>query len=281
MAEPVALSYSAQQVRSGDSDRFLTALFAPEDRREHLFALYAFNLEVARIPELIHEPMMGQIRLQWWRERLDEIYAGAPRGGAETPQALAQAIAAVGLPHDSFETILTARERDLDPTPPADIGEFQAYAQATAGELNVLAARLLGAADDATLAAARNVGTAWAMIGHLRALAFNAGMGRMTLPRATMGPATAADVLKGRVGEALRATAQAVGAEAGALLSVARALRRDIDKRALPALLLAPLADLHLRKLRSRHFNPLGPDLEIAKPRKQAALFLSALRGRY
>lgn len=281
MAEPVALSYSAQQVRSGDSDRFLTALFAPEDRREHLFALYAFNLEVARIPELIHEPMMGQIRLQWWRERLDEIYAGAPRGGAETPQALAQAIAAVGLPRESFETILTARERDLDPTPPADIGEFQAYAQATAGELNVLAARLLGATDDSTLAAARNVGSAWAMIGHLRALTFNASAGRMTLPRATMGPATAADVLAGRARDAVRATAQAVGAEAGALLSVARALRHDIDKRALSALLLAPLADLHLRKLRSRHFNPLGPDLEIAKPRKQAALFLSALRGRY
>lgn len=281
MAEPAALSYSAQQVRSGDPDRFLTALFAPAAPRENLFALYAFNLEVARIPELIHEPMMGQIRLQWWRERLDEIYAGAPRGGAETPQALALAISAGDLPRAGFETILVARERDLDPTPPADIAEFQAYAQATAGELNVLAARMLGAADDATLAATRNVGTAWAMVGHLRALAFNAGLGRMTLPRATMGPATAADVLKGRAGEALRATAQAVGAEAAALLGVARALRRDIDRRALPALLLAPLAELHLRKLRSRHFNPLGPDLEIAAPRKPLTLFLSALRSRY
>jgi len=281
MAEPAALSYSAQQVRRGDPDRFLTALFAPAAAREHLFALYAFNLEVARIPELIHEPMMGQIRLQWWRERLDEIYAGSPRGGAETPQALAKAIAAGDLPRASFETILEARERDLDPTPPADIAEFQAYAQATAGELSVLAARLLGATDDATLAAARHVGTAWAMVGHLRALGFNAGMGRMTLPRATMGQTTAADVLAGRARDAVRATAQAVGAEAAALLGVARAMRREVDPRALPALLLGPLVDLYLRKLRSRHGNPLGPDLEIAAPRKQMTLFLSALRSRY
>ena len=93
MAETAALSYSAQQVRLSDPDRFLTALFAPAAARENLFALYAFNLEVARIPELVHEPMMGQIRLQWWRERFDEIYAGQPRDGAETPQALAAAIA--------------------------------------------------------------------------------------------------------------------------------------------------------------------------------------------
>ena len=145
----------------------------------------------------------------------------------------------------------------------------------------MLAARILGATDAATQAAARNVGTAWAMIGHLRALAFNAGMGRMTLPRSTMGHSTAADVLKDRATEAVRATAQAVGAEAAALIGVARALRREVERRALPALLLAPLADLHLRKLRSRHFNPLGPDLEIARPRKQMTLFLSALRGCY
>ncbi|HEU0069986.1 MAG TPA: squalene/phytoene synthase family protein [Alphaproteobacteria bacterium] len=281
MAEAAALSYSANQVRQGDPDRFLTALFAPAERREALFALYAFNLEVARIPELVRETMMGQIRLQWWRDRLGEIEAGQPRDGAETPQALAAAIQTGALPFASFETILTARERDLDPTPPADLAEFQDYAQNTAGELSMLAARVLGASDDATLSAARHIGTAWAMIGHLRSLGHHARAGRMTLPRATMGVTTAADVVHGRAREAIVATARSVGAEAAALLSVARALRRDIDKRALPALLLAPLADLHLRKLRSRHFNPLRPDIEIARPRKQAALFLAATLGRY
>ena len=281
MAETAALSYSAQQVRASDPDRFLTALFAPGAPRAHLFALYAFNLEVARIPELIHEPMMGQIRLQWWRERLEEIYAGQPRAGAETPQALAKAIAAAALPRAAFESLLEARERDLDPTPPVDMAEFQAYAQATAGTLGELAARCLGANDAASLAAARDVGTAWAMIGHLRALRFNAERGRMTLPRSTMGNTTAADVLKGRAKDAVRATAQAIGAEAAALLGVARALRREIDKRALPALLLATLADLHLRKLKSRHFNPLSPDIEIARPRKQFAALSAAWLGRF
>jgi NADH dehydrogenase [ubiquinone] 1 alpha subcomplex assembly factor 6 len=67
------LSYCAQQLRRLDPDRYLTALFAPDRRREGLFALYAFNLEVARAREAVREPMMGLIRLQWWRDALEEI----------------------------------------------------------------------------------------------------------------------------------------------------------------------------------------------------------------
>ena len=39
------------------------------------FALYAFNLEIARTRELAREPMPGEIRLQWWRD----VLAGAGR----------------------------------------------------------------------------------------------------------------------------------------------------------------------------------------------------------
>jgi phytoene synthase len=280
MAERVALSYSANQVRKGDPDRFLTALFAPPGPRECLFALYAFNLEVARIPELVREPMMGQIRLQWWRDRLDEIYGGSPREGAETPQALAAAIAAGDLPRAAFESLLDAREQDLDPTPPLTLLAFEAYAEATAGELAALAARCLGAADAASLTAARHVGTAWAMIGHLRSLGHNAKAGRMTLPLELMGGATAADVLAGRVQQDVTGTAQAIAARAGELLKQARAMRREVAKAALPTLLLAPLAELHLRRLARNGNDPLAR-LEIGRPRKQLALLLGGLRGRY
>jgi len=68
------LSLCAAELRRGDRDRFLTALFAPADRREALFALYAFNLELARIRESVSQPMLGLIRLQWWRDGLDAIF---------------------------------------------------------------------------------------------------------------------------------------------------------------------------------------------------------------
>ena len=79
MADRDQLSFCAEQLRSHDHDRFLTCLFAPSGAREDLFALYAFNLEIAKVAEVVSEPMAGQIRIQWWREALDGLYAGAPR----------------------------------------------------------------------------------------------------------------------------------------------------------------------------------------------------------
>ena len=75
----MTLSYCAGQVRAHDRDRYLTATLAPADRREALFALYAFNLEIARTREVISEPMVGQIRLQWWREAIGGVYEDDPR----------------------------------------------------------------------------------------------------------------------------------------------------------------------------------------------------------
>lgn len=51
-------------VRRFDPDRYFSALFAPADKRPLLFALYAFNHELARVGEVVREPMMGEIRLQ-------------------------------------------------------------------------------------------------------------------------------------------------------------------------------------------------------------------------
>src|ERR1700733_11161323 len=74
------LSVLAAVVRQHDRDRFQTVLFAPARHREALFALYAFNYEIARVREIVHEPVLGQIRLQWWREAVNAAYAdAAPR----------------------------------------------------------------------------------------------------------------------------------------------------------------------------------------------------------
>src|SRR5690349_9907669 len=86
-----ALSYCGQEVRKFDNDRFLTGLFAPADRREALFALYAFNHEIAKTREVVSEPVLGQMRLQWWFDSIEGIYAGTVPAHAVL-QPLAEAI---------------------------------------------------------------------------------------------------------------------------------------------------------------------------------------------
>src|SRR5690242_2632223 len=88
-------------VRAGDKDRWLASLFAPADRRPPLHALYAFNLEVARVRELAREPMAGEIRLQWWRE----VIAGTRPGEAAAhpvAAALLETIARFGLSRETL-----------------------------------------------------------------------------------------------------------------------------------------------------------------------------------
>src|SRR5579872_4002960 len=68
----------AASVRAADPDRYFSALFAPAVLRPLLFALYAFNAEVARVAETVREPMLGAIRLEWWRETAE----GASKGSA-------------------------------------------------------------------------------------------------------------------------------------------------------------------------------------------------------
>src|SRR5512135_1463257 len=79
MAAIDTLSPCGQRVRHYDHDRYLTCLFAPDDRREALFAIFAFNHEVAKTREVVREPILGQIRLQWWRDSIAALYAGEVR----------------------------------------------------------------------------------------------------------------------------------------------------------------------------------------------------------
>jgi phytoene synthase len=94
-------SYCEQLVREADKDRFLAGLFAPADRRDPLFALYAFNVEVARVRELVHEPLAGEVRLQWWRDALKEQAHGEVRANP-VADALLDTIAQFKLPSRSI-----------------------------------------------------------------------------------------------------------------------------------------------------------------------------------
>jgi NADH dehydrogenase [ubiquinone] 1 alpha subcomplex assembly factor 6 len=248
-------------VRRHDRERFLTALFAPEDRREALFALYAFNHEVAKTREVVTEPMLGQMRLQWWRETVGGIYAGMPRRH-DVAEALAAAVSRHHLTLAHFETILEARERDLEPEPPPTLAALEEYAEGTSAELVLLALEVLGAPEAAM--AGRHVGIAYALAGLLRAVPFHARTGRSYLPA--------------EFGDERRAV-EAVAAAARRHLSMAR--KAGATRAALPALLTARIAERSLDRLAAARHDPFAPPLARPDPFTAARLTLAAWRGRW
>ena len=117
MTEATPDDYCADRVRRFDRDRFLTALFCPPDRRPDLLALYAFNIEIAGVRETVSEPLLGHIRIQWWRDALDGIYGGDPPAH-QVAAPLSRAVGRHRLERRHFETLLAARAADIDGVQP-------------------------------------------------------------------------------------------------------------------------------------------------------------------
>src|SRR5438552_2414075 len=124
------LSPVAALVRRHDRDRFQTVLFAPAARREALFALYAFNYEIARVRERVSEPTLGRIRLEWWREIIAAAYADSPVRRHDVVEALTDAIRGHGPPtREHFDRLIDAREKDLDDEAPTSLAALEDYAE--------------------------------------------------------------------------------------------------------------------------------------------------------
>jgi phytoene synthase len=149
------------QMRRVDPDRWLSSRFVGQaDARADVVALYAFDHELARAPKVASNALLGEMRLTWWREALDEIFEGRPVRHHPAAQALAEAVSRRGLAREPLETMIDARYRELDSSPMSE-GELLDWARDTGGLAAQLAAQVLDPATDARMALAG--GSAWAL----------------------------------------------------------------------------------------------------------------------
>lgn len=162
-------------VQRGDPDRFAAVMAAPVAARGRLFVLYAFNLEVARAPWVTAEPMIAEMRLQWWRDVLD-----APRRAHEVAGPLHDLIGQAGLPVAVIDRLIAARRWDVYRDAHADQAALDGYLEDTGAGLMWLAAKALGAAPDAE-PVARGVGWAAGLAAYLRAIPELEARGRVPL----------------------------------------------------------------------------------------------------
>jgi phytoene synthase len=240
------LSACSDLVYRHDRERMMCVSVAPLDKREPLLALLAFNHEISVIPELVSEAMLGEIRLQWWRDTIVAIYDGAT---PDHPVALglAWAIEKCALSKHLFEEYLEVRSFDLLETTPATLGKLENYAKGTAGALYELMAEVLLVEPNQKIRlAARHVGTAWALSGLLGAIPFHTSQGRSYLPSNLL--------------ENEKVVAVAKAAERYVL--EARSAHLHVPHSLLPAMLPIVLVEYRLRKLARCGFNPYDDRLQ-------------------
>lgn len=271
-----AYAHCDAALRDGDKDRWLANLFAPAAHRPALNALYAFNLEVASIRERIHEPMPGEIRLQYWRD----LIAGGAHGataGHPAAAALLDAIARYNLPRKAFDDLLAARIFDLYDDPMPSLADLEGYGGETSSALIRLASFILaGGRDPGGAEAAGHAGLAYAYVGALRALPWTSARGQTFLPADLLGRHNASrdDIVTRRETPGLRAALAEMRAKARERLAAVDLSQVAPEARA--AFLPAALCAAYLARMERRDYRPFETMIDLPQWRRQWILWRAA-----
>ena len=254
-----AFRHCERLVHEADKDRFFASLFAPAARRDALFALYAFNAEIARVRERAREPLPGEIRLLWWSEVLAGERAGEARAHP-VAAALRETIDRYALPVALLDDLVTARGFDLYDRPMADLASLEDYLRKTSSALMSVAARILagGAAGAEVDAVTRHAGVAYGIAGVLGALPLHTARRQLYLPLDLLRRhgADAEALFALRPGAALGRALAELRTVARAHLDAARRLVAATPAAAGPALLPAALVEPEIRRM-ERAADPL------------------------
>jgi len=274
------LSAIGSLVRASDPDRFFCTLFAVPSRREALFALYAFNHELARVREVVSEPMLGEIRLQWWREALDGIAAGTPRR-----HDVVEALAANWESCDRalLDAMIDGRRADLAASPPLTLDALGDYGAATAGNLLRQAAGVLGMTHAGPDGSCGDAGRAMALSGVLRSTGALAQQGRTMLPAELLEPVRLEprDILREEHRDRISGVVKAVCVRAEQHLRAARQARREVPEEAVPAFLPLAFAAHDLATLKRNGYNPFDPAFLNRSVGRQLSVLWRSLMGRF
>lgn len=252
------LTGCAELLRRGDPDRFRAAMAAPVAARRVLFAIYAFNVEVSRAPWMTQESIISEMRLQWWRDALEEIAQGGTVRRHEVATPLAGVLDATGAA--LLDALIVARQWDIYRDPFEDDAHLTSYLEKTSGNLMLAAARALGQVDAAVV---MDAGYATGVAGWLRAIPALEDAGRVPL-------------LDGRP-EGIRALA-----ESGLRrLNASRARRGQISAAARPAMLAAWQAGGILRRAAATPALVADGRLEPSPIRSSLGLMARSVSGRW
>lgn len=272
--------YCHDLVRSGDKDRYLASLFAPDQLRPGLLALYAFNIEIARIRETVSEATLGEIKLKWWHDAIEGLYAGASAGHPVT-EALAPAIEAAGLPKHAFLNMIAARQFDLYDDPMPSLSALEGYLGETSSMLIQLAAMILDKSSAQVLADVSGLaGVAMGITGLLRSLPIARARGQCFIPKDTLKRhgLTPAHLLAGREPQTIAKALADLRSHAAKRLAEARAGAGAITGETFPAYLPASLTSLYLERLETLGSQSLSEIADVAQWRRQWTLYRHARR---
>jgi 15-cis-phytoene synthase len=242
-AEEKDAAVCADLVRAHDFTRYAAALFVPAPQRRALLALYAFNVEICRVPTQVSQPLPGEVRLQWWSDAL----RGEAHGGVEGNPVAAELLRAVrtySLSVERLSRLIEEHHFDLYNDPMPTMAALEGYLGDTSAALFSLAAAILGPQSSDVGHLARHAGLAQGMTQMMASLSFDASQRRLFVPLQILAKhgCGAEEIFAGKETPKLRAALNEMFDEARSHLNAALSLLSAIPSEVRPAFL--PLAQV-------------------------------------
>ncbi len=259
-AEVIALA------RAGEPDRYLAATLAPATHRAALIAIAAFAADLRRIPSAVKEPMMGEIRLQWWRDVIEGFKGEALALGHPVADALRDAVRRYGLSTEALVAMTEARAFDLYPDPMPDRAAFDGYISRTEAVPFMLALSVLGASADTIAKLGDMAGRAYGVTRLLAELPYRLQRGRHPLPLDLLA-AHGADVdslLTGTVNPPIRAALGEIVSDVRSAYEPLRSRWRELPRDQRAALLPIATITSYLAGFESAGRDPLREPFELS-----------------
>jgi phytoene synthase len=244
-------------------------------------ALNAFNAEIARIPDLVSEPALGEIRLQWWRDALETLEEGGTTGNP-IADVLGHAKRSRDIPTPLLLGIIDARSADLDGRGFADMSAMKAYLNKTQGAVFETSARMLGASSAGLGKTANAAGVAYGLARRLQSLPHDAVSGRVMVPLSVLQRhgLLPEELLAGQDSAALNEMTGELMEEARAALAKARAGIEGRGKHVRTAFAPLALVEPALRLLQKPRVRPLHDVVDINPLARFVRLWRAARFGR-
>jgi phytoene synthase len=233
-----AIDHCAELVRTHDFVRYASTLFLPAAARRALLALYAFNVEICRVPSQVSQPLPGEIRLQWWRDAL----SGQGQGGVEGNPVAAELLLAIGsyrLPVERLSRLIEEHQFDLYNDPMPTMAALEGYHNDTSSALFSLAAGVMGPPSSEVEHLARHAGLAQGIAQVMASLPLDASQRRLFVPQQVLARhgCDLEDVFAGKQTPSLRQALNDVLSDACSHLETAYALLGSVAPDVRPAFL--------------------------------------------
>ena len=255
-----AAGFCAELVRTHDFTRYISTLFVPAEQRRGLLALYAFNVEISRVRELVSQPLPGEMRLQWWTDML----AGAGHGGVEGNPVAAELMLAIRdwrLPVERLSRLIDEHQFDLYNDPMPTMAALEGYFDDTSSALFSLGAGIAAPSSEEVEHLARHAGLAHGMMQLMAALPLDASRRQLFVPQQLLESHGCGieEVFAGKQTPKLRAVLNQLVDDARGHLKTAYALLTDVPPQVRPVFLPLAQVDRDLRRMSRADNDPFVP----------------------